>query len=348
MKQMLQLFVFDLKSSMKSFMGGYIIIVPMVILIILSTFLPSVESTSATVAVVAEGANAVEQELIEALDAFADVKKYDTIEDMERKLRGTGSAEGLYWDPKTGQYVSVVERTRESNTVFSAAARVVRQYTYMKDNPAAPTITRYSYGVPEELADRSKTSPVATVGGAIFFTFMVIICGFLIGMSIITDKEMGTIQAIRISPANKADYFIGKSIFPFLVLAVYTIIALLILKLSHVNILQTYVFMIVSYSVTILFGLIMGAIGNNENEAIGYGKLLSMVVMLAILGATLLPDRWHWVVWWSPVYWIYDLLEEIFTESATWGSLLWKSAVTVGISGIFSVLLRKKIAKGLS
>ena len=99
MKQLLQLFAFDVKSSMKSFMGGYIIIVPMVILIILRTFLPSVESTSATVAVVTKGPNAVDEAIIDSLEAFADVKAYDTIEDMEQKLRGPGSAEGLYWDP---------------------------------------------------------------------------------------------------------------------------------------------------------------------------------------------------------------------------------------------------------
>ena len=242
MKQLVQLFLFDVKSSMKSFMGGYIIIVPMVILIILRMFLPSVANTTSTIAVVTEGPNAVEQGLIDELDAFADVKRYDTIDEMERKLRGTGSAEGLYWDPDADQFVSVVERTRESNTIFSVAARVVRQYTYQMDNPNAPRITRYSYGVPEELSDRTKTSPVATVGGSIFFAFMIIISGFLIGLNIITDKEMGTIQAIRISPADRVDYFLGKSIFPFLVLAVYTIVALLFLNLIHVNILQTYVF----------------------------------------------------------------------------------------------------------
>ena len=348
MKQLSQLFVFDIKSSMKSFMGGYIIIVPMIILVILRTFLPSVESTSATVAVVSDGPNAIEQGLIDELDRFADVKLYDTIEGMERKLRGTGSAEGLYWDADAGQYVSVVERTRESNTIFSTGARVVRQYTYRKDNPGAPSISRYTYGVPQELSERTKTSPVASIGGSIFLSFMLIISGFLIGLSIITDKEMGTIRAIRISPADKKDYFIGKSIFPFLVLAVYTIVALLVLKLIQVNILQTYVMVALSYSVALLFGLIMGAIGNNENEAIGYGKLLSMVVMLAILGATLLPDRWHWVIWWSPLYWIYEVFEEIFTETATWDSLLWKAAVSVGVTGVYLVVLRKKIAKGLS
>ena len=348
MKQLLQLFLFDIKSSMKSFMGGYMIIVPLLILTILRTFLPSVESTSATIAVVTSGPNAVENELVHALDEFAGVSTYDTIEQMERKLRGTGSAEGLYCDPETGLYVSVVELTLESNTVFCTGARVVRQFTYKKDNPNAPKISRYTFGVPPELADRTKTPPVATVGGSIFISFMLIICGFLIGLSIINDKEEGTIQAVRTSPANRIDYFVGKSIFPLLLLAGYTIVGLLFLRLTAVNILQTYVAVLLAYSVSILFGLVMGGIANNENEGIGYGKLLSMIVMLAILGATLLPDKWHWVVWWSPLYWIYDILEEVFTDSATWGAVWWKSAVAVAVSGMYFMLLRKKIAKGLS
>ena len=348
MKQLIQLFIFDIKTSMKSFMGGYIIIVPLLILVILRTFLPSVESTSANVAVVTSGPNAVEQTIVDALDEFADVSTYDSIEAMERKLRGTGTAEGLYWDPAAEQYVSVVERTIESNTVFSTAARVVRQHYFRKDNPDAPYINRYTYGVPPELSDRTKTSPVATIGGSIFIVFMLIISGFIIGLNIVNDKELGTVQAIRISPASKVDYFIGKSIYPFLVLVVYTIVALLALRLIHVNILQTYVMILVSYTVSLLFGLVMGAIAKNENEAIGLGKLLSMVVMLSILGGTLLPDKWQWAVWWSPLYWIYDILEEVFTESATWGFLGWKSAVTVGLAGIYYLLLRKKIIKGLS
>lgn len=348
MKQLMQMFLFDLKTSMKSFMGGYIVIVPVVILIILRTFLPSVESTSANIAVVADGPNAVEQEIIDALDSFADVTTYDTIEDMERKLRGVGSTEGLYWDPADEQYVSVVERTRESNTVFSTAARVVRQHYYRKNNPDAPYITRYTYGVPPELSDRTKTSPVATIGGSIFIVFMLIVSGFIIGLNIVNDKEEGTDNAIKVSPVSKPDYFIGKSIYPLLVVVFYTIIGLLVLRLIHVNILQTYLIVVVSFTVSLLFGLVMGAIGKNENEAIGFGKLLSTVVMLSILGGTLLPDKWHWVVWWSPLYWIYDILEEVFTESATWGILGWKSAVVVGLTGLYFILLKKRIIKGLS
>ena len=45
---------------------------------------------------------------------------------------------------------------------------------------------------------------------------------------------------------------------------------------------------------------------------------------------------------------IYDILEEIFTETATWGSIAWESAVMVGLTMLYFMLLRKKIIKGLS
>ena len=94
MKQLLHMFTFDFKSTAKSFMGGYMLIVPMVIIIVLKFFLPNMDSTSATIAVVNEGPHAVQQEVIEELRSFASVKTYSNIEDMEQKLRGTGSVEG--------------------------------------------------------------------------------------------------------------------------------------------------------------------------------------------------------------------------------------------------------------
>jgi len=334
--------------SVKGFMGGYLLIVPAAILIILRFFIPSVESTSANIAVVTEGANAVEQSLLESLDEFAHVVTFDTVERMEQKLRGTGSFEGLYWDPDAGQYVSVVERTRDGNTLFSVGARVVRQYEYRTLDPNGPTITHYSAGVPAELSDRSRISPVATVGGSIFVAFMTIVYGFMIGMNLVNDKEEGTDMALKVSPVSKFDYFVGKAIFPFLLTLLYAFITLAVLRLFNVNIFQTYAVAIASFACTLLVGLLVGAIATNENEAIGIVKLLGMVVGLSILGGTLLPDKWQWAVWWSPFYWIFDTLGDVFSETSTWGTLGWKSAVIIGAPAIYFLLLRKRIVKGLS
>ncbi len=348
MRQLFQMFKFDLKSNMSGFMGSYMIIVPLLMILVLRFFLPSMDSTAATIAVVTEGPHAVKQEVINELEAFAKVKTYDTIEDMEQKLRGTGTVEGLYWDPDNGQYVSVLERNIKSNIAFSSGARVIRQY-YVKENyPDEAKTNTFTYGVPEELSHRSKTSPVATMGGSIYILFMAFIGAFIIGLGIVNDKELGTNKALQITPLTKSEYFIGRSILPLFVMAFYAIIALLILGLIHVNILQVYIVVLASFSITLFFGLLIGALASNDNEAIGVGKMLGMLLMLSILGGTLLPDKWQWVVYWTPFYWVYSVLESIFTQTATWAEIAWKNALVIGLCGSYFLLLRKQFIKGLS
>lgn len=348
MKQLIQVFITDLRMNLKHWMGAYMVIVPMAILIILRFFIPSMESTTTTLAIVTEGPNAVTQEMIEVLDPYAKIKEFSSVEAMEQKLRGIGSVEGLYWDNDTEKYVSVLEKSPIENSAFSVASQIIRQYYYKLENGDTEPIITFKAGVPEELSDRSVISPVASTGGSIFFVFMIIISGFIIGLGIVDDKENGTDKAILVSPVTKTEYFIGKSIYPLILIMVYAIIALLVLGLMDVNILQVYALAVVSLTTTLLFGLLLGALAQNENEAIGVGKLLSWVVMLAILGGTLLPDNWQWAVWWAPFYWIFDMMEGVFTNDIEWIEIAWKSAVTIGLTGVFAVLLRKKISKGLS
>jgi ABC-2 type transport system permease protein len=348
MRQLIQVFITDLRMNLKHWMGAYMVIVPMAILLILRFFIPSMESTKTTMAVVTEGPYAVSQEMVQVLDEYAKIKEYASIEDMERKLRGTGSVEGLYWDAEKNRFISVLEKSPKGNSVFSVASQVIRQHYYNMDHAEAEPIVTFKAGVPEELSDRSVISPVASTGGSIFFVFLIIISGFIIGLGVVDDKENGTDRALLVSPVTKAEYFIGKSIYPLIIILVYSIIALLVLGLMEVNIFQVYVMALVSYSVTLLFGLLLGALAKNENEAIGVGKLLAWVVMLAILGGTLLPDKWQWAVYWAPFYWIFDIMEGILTNSAEWADLVWKSAVTLLLTAAFFVLLRKKIIKGLS
>jgi hypothetical protein len=348
MKQIIQMFRIDVRMHMKSFMGAYIATVPLVILFVLRIFLPTVETTSATVAVVTEGPHAVEEAMIAELEEFATVIPYPTIDAMKQKLRGTGSAEGLYRDPEAGQYVSVLEENLEGNTIFSVGARVIRSASYRQEYPDGRRLIDFTATVPAELADRTENSPVATMGGAIFVVFLTIIAAFLIGLGIVSDKEQGTDRAIRVSPATTTEYYIGKSIFPLLVMVVYPFVAAVVLGLLEANLFQMYVGVILSFAVSLFVGLLMGALGRNQNEAIGTAKSIAMVLMLAILGGALLPDSWQWVVYWVPVYWYYDMVEEVFTLQASWTSVAWKSAVMVGITGIYFLAMRRRFAKGLS
>ena len=348
MRQVLQMFWIDVRLSFRSYMGVFMLLVPLLILLVLRFFLPTVENAGVTFAVVSEGPYAVERSMIAELDRFGTVSEYESVDAMERRLRGAGEAEGLYRDPETGQYVSVLERSLESNTAFSSAARIIRR-TYLEENyPNRAAIVSFRAHVPEELAGRTRNPPVATVGGAIYVVYLTILTAFMIGLGVVNDKEYGTDRAYRVSPVSRTDYFVGKSVFPLMILLVYTGAGLLVLGLTDTNIAQVYVGVVLSFGVSLLIALFVGALTKNENEAIGVIKMLGMVMGLGILGGTLLPDNWQWVAYWIPFYWLYNLLEGVFTLSETWGSVGWKAAVILGITLVYFLLTRRKIAEGLS
>lgn len=348
MKQLVQMIIFDIKMNFKNFMGAYMIIFPALILAILRFFIPTVESTALTFAVVNQGKNAVEEWVIEDLSSIGEILYYPSIADMKLKLRDIGYVEGLYHDHSSGNYVSLLESTGEDNKVFSFAARFIRQAAYKRANPDAARLTEFSYQIPEELSDRTKTSPVATTGAASFILFISMLASFLIGLSIVNDKDFGTVLAIRVSPVSKADYFIGRSVFPLLIVLFYACASLLVLGLMHVNLLQVFTVVVSSFALTLVYGLLIGAVGKNEVEAMGFGKAVSIILILGVLGATLLPAEWHWTVWWSPVYWLFDALDAVFTETADWYLVLINSGLSIAISLIYFMILRNKILRGLS
>ena len=284
MKQFVEMVVMDIKMTYKSFMSLFLLIIPLVILLVLKGFLPSVEDTTETIAVVTEGPLAVQEEMVKTLGRIADIKEYATLEEVKKKMNGYGSAEGLYRDPEKEQYVSLVERTLKGNTSFSTASRIIRQALLKAEFPEEERATVFYSHVPEELEDRSEIPPVASMGGAVFIVYLLIIMGFVIGLSIVTDKEYGTNKALRVSPVTKTEYFFGRVVHPVLIILVYTIICLLLLRLMEVNILQVYAIVIASLLTTLFFGLVMGGLARNETEGIGYGKMLGMVSLLSLLG----------------------------------------------------------------
>ena len=347
MKQLYKIFLFDLRMNMKSVMGVYMLGVPLIILLVLRSFLPAVDDASVTIAAVTEGPYAVDAGLLSELDRYADIPGYDSIEKMENKLRGAGSAEGLYYDPEAGQYVSVLERNVANNQKFSVSSRIIRRYLYEKQNPGAGSIIDYKYGVPPELSDRPAISPVASMGGSIFMIFIVVICGFVVGLGVVNDKEEGTIRALHVSPVSKSDYYIGKCVQPLILVLVYSILNCLILGLMDVKIGQVYFTALLAFPVALLYGLLIGALGRNETEAMAIGKMLSMLMMLSVLGSTLIPETWRWTVWWSPFYWIYSSFEGIFTMEAVWSVLARNSGIVLGLTLAYFMLFRRRILKGL-
>lgn len=348
MKQFLQVLLFDITMSFRDFYAAYVVFMPLVIVLVIRFFVPSVEGTTGTIAVVDEGPNAVEPAIVERAARFAEIERYDSVQAVETKLRAAGSAEGLYWDPEAQRYVSLLERNVPENALFSAGARVVRRHEYETSYPERASMVTFSSTVPSELADRTENSPVATTGGAMFLTLMTLMTGFLIGLSVVRDKELGTNRAIRVSPVTRTEYFMAKCAFPVLVMAAYAIIGLAILGLLSVSIWKVYLLIVASFAIVLLFGSVIGAFAKNETEALGLVKSLGTFVILGVLGGFLLPENWQWIVYWLPYYWLYDSLEGVLTLTAEWSSVFARAGITVGICLVVFLGLHKRIRAGLS
>lgn len=348
MRQFIQFVRFEFAMSFKSFFGVYMMVAPLAIVLVLRAFVPTVESTTGTLAVVDQGPHAVDEAVLERASAFAEIERYESVEAVETKLRAAGSAEGLYWDPEQERYISLLERNIPDNALFSAGARVVRRHAYETGYPDREQITTVTSRVPPELGDRTPNSPVATTGGSIFLAFMSMMMGFILGLSIVRDKELKTDRAVRVTPVTKAEYFLAKAVLPILVFAAYAAIGLWILGLLSVNMLQVYLVVVVSFVVLLLFGVLIGAMAHNETEGLGLAKATGTLAILAVLGGTLLPDSWQWLVYWVPVYWVFNAIDGILTLTATWADVLRQMGVMAGICLLVFLGLRKRIAAGLS
>jgi ABC-type multidrug transport system permease subunit len=177
---------------------------------------------------------------------------------------------------------------------------------------------------------------------------MTLMTGFLIGLSIVRDKELGTNRAIRVSPVTRTEYFMAKCAFPILVMAAYAVIGPAVLGLLSVSIAKVYLLIVASFAIVLLFGSVIGAFAKNETEAIGLVKSLGMFVILGVLGGFLLPENWQWIVYWLPYYWLYDSLEGVLTLTAEWSSVLARAGISVGICLVVFLGLQKRIRAGLS
>lgn len=348
MRQLAQMVLIDVRMSLKSFVAAYMLVAPLLILVVFRLFIPSVQGTTATIAAVTTGPEAVAEDLLADLDRLFDLEHYETVERMEARLRGAGTVEGLYREAESGTYVSVVEEGSAANERFSVGAAAVRQYLLDRDYPDRRRVVRFQTSVPDALLDRTGNSPVATNGGAIFITLSIIITAFSVGLSVVNDKEYGTDRALKVTPLTRVEYYVAKAVLPVAIMLIYPAITVLVLGLEGVNLGMLYLSVILAVPTALVLGLFLGAMATNETEAMGVGKTLSTLVLLAILGGVLLPAAWQWTVYWVPVYWLFDMVEGIFSAGAVWTEVLWKSGVMVGTTAVYFLLARRRFAKGLS
>lgn len=171
---------------------------------------------------------------------------------------------------------------------------------------------------------------------------MIIICALMTSISVVREKEMGTMEILLASPLKPSTIILAKSLPYFMVGIVDNI---LVLALSY-YVLQVpiagNIFLVLLLDFTFTFcalalGLLISSITNTQQSAMiatGAGLMLpSMLLSGMIFPISSMPDILQWVSCLNPTRWFVDAVRNVMIKGvgleAIWKELLILLGMTV-------------------
>ena len=331
MKRILNITKRDIKSSFRDYMVLYIMIAPLIIAFILTFFIPSAESTTFNIAL----DSSIETELIKEFEKYGSVEIFNNKNEISDRVLGIDDAIGL---TKNDRQYEIIAEGNEEEELAKLPQIIINKYfsenTGSKENIINVSFSDIGY----------EDSPVAIIGGISVIIMCVVLAGMIVGLNIVEEKELSTISAINVSPMNKAEFIIGKSLLGCIIALIQVFLTLLILGFKDFDLVITLVFTLINLVIVVLFGFITGLTSSDQMTAVANIKVLFLPVSISIAGAILLPPSKHFFLYWSPFYWMYRGYFDIMKNIANWTNIGVFSVWILGITALFILAFKNKIA----
>lgn len=330
MKRILFIARRDLKSGLRDFLVVYLFLAPVLFALLLRLIAGGVAASPLRVAVFEDGAA-----ITSALTDYAHVEQFVTREALlERVLR-------------LDDVLGVV--------ATSAGHELVAEGNEMPGTDAAVRLVLYRLGAEEgalpaivAISDIGFTlSPLILQGGLLLLIMTTVFGGMLILLNLIEEKMSNTLSAMNVTPASRLEFILGKGLLGFLTPVVGGSMAVYLLGFRDFNLGMFLVSMVSLAFISLIIGFLVGVTNDEPISGIAAMKGVFVPVLASVLGATLLAERWQFVLYWSPFYWGYLNMNAILLGNATWGEVLRNSTIILVITGIVFAALRPRIARGL-
>ena len=312
------------------------LVMPLVLLLLFG-FAISTEVNDVRVAVAVDRHTDSTRHIIQALD----VNSYFTFEgltgatDVESLLRQgkIDAALILRTDGAETPYQIIVDA---SNPTVAQAA--VSYISGVVEHRSSPVITRTLYN------PRMKSSYnfVPGIMGMIF----ILICAIMTSVSIVREKETGTMDLLLVSPIRPISILIGKLV-PYFILScvilaimltmAYTVLGLPISGSIFAVITVSLIYIVVSLSI----GLLVSALVDNQVSALIVSAMLFMVPVIMLSGMIFpidnMPVPLQGVSCIIPARWYISAMRKLMIQQLGFEEVLTEVLVMVGMIGILLV-----------
>ncbi len=261
-------------------------------------FLPSLEHSQITFAVDAS----VPPGVSEQLRAYGRVELHDDRRGLRERVLGFDDVPGIYY--ADGQYVVMLEGN-ESEYIRQLPGLIIDRILAEED---MVDLSTFSLG-----RERSQLREIL----AMFFVMsMFLVGGMFIGLSIVEDRQSGTIRALAITPLRVSEYVIAKSTLGSLVITVCILtVATIILGPSAINYPQLLLWILSSLGVAISIGFLIGLTCSNVINAIAVIKVNALLITGVTLAFLSIPEQWKWLLYIFPNYWPVEGLDRMLIHT---------------------------------
>jgi len=280
-------------------------------------------------------------DLVSALDRGRAVVGLEIPPDFSTRLReGSGAPVQLLLDGTNSNTASVAR---------SYGERIIRAYGGTAATPALPdaVILKERAWYNPDLASRDYNVP-AVVGSLIL-----LVCLLLTSLAIVREREIGTLEQLRVSPLTPGELIIGKTL-PFAAiglveLSVVTTVAVLWFGVPFRGSLLDLLLASVLYLMSGLgLGLLISTISKTQQEAFMGSFLVFMPAILLsgfMFPVSSMPSSFQWLTLFDPVRHYIEIVRAIFLKGTGIGSLwpqfLWLTALGGGILSFAAWRFRK-------
>lgn len=318
------------------------LVMPLVLLLLFG-FAISIEVNNVRVAVVLDRHTPQTRDIISKMNAnesfmFMGIVPDSKADDLLRK----GEADAvLFLRSDNGQVVSHIEVDASNPVVGQASAAYLK--SLVSGNAAPPVLTETLYN--PQL--KSAYNFVPGIMGMIF----ILICAIMTSVSIVSEKETGTMDLLLVSPVKPGTIIIGKLIPYFLlscmILAVMLVIAYTVLGLpmSH-TLLLVIVISMLYIILSLSIGLFVSTIVDNQVSALIVAAVLFMLPVIMLSGMIFpidnMPAFFQWVSCLIPARWYTAAMRKLMIQQLDFQYILTEFSILLGMTVLFLVLSIKK------
>lgn len=325
-KRIFNLISKEITSISRNNMIIYAILFPILLAFVMRLFIPSMEDMKLSAAV----DSSVDTNFVNELKTFVNIEQYDSYSELQDRVEKPDDICGI--TKKDGQYVVILEgnETGEAKEIVSSIMNMILSERSM---------SQYEHISLEKNNSRNKE-----ITASLLLLTSVLIGGFIIGLSIVEEKESKSMRALAVSPIRMVDFVVSHTIICLITSIILSLISIFILMGTKVNYGQVIIASVATTGLGVVLGLLIGLLADNLISAIAVIKVLLFIFIGVSFGSLFVPQNFQWVFYLFPNYWGFQSFMNIFSSEPLNTGFLTSCGITF-IYNIFVLIILAKMMK---